>query len=78
MLIEFREKKTRRKQTNVVFHALGQQEGPAIEQYAFVYAYATGMSKKSGNQDGTSHMLSVSLAVVDVYLWTPSKKHPRK
>lgn len=27
MLIEFREKKTRRKQTNVVFHALGQQEG---------------------------------------------------
>ena len=31
--------KTRRKQTNVVFHALGQQEGPAIEQYICVCVY---------------------------------------
>lgn len=62
----------------MVFHALGQQEGPAIEQYVCARVHVCvcmccGNEERRGNKDGASHTLSMSEAVVDLQRWSPPK-----
>lgn len=62
----------------MVFHALGQQEGPAIEQYVCmcmcvrvcVYVCMCYRNQdRRENKDGASHILVTSQAVVDLQQW---------
>lgn len=69
----------------MVFHASGQWEGPAIEQYVCVCMCVLCVyvcmcyrnQDRRGNKDGASHILVMSRAVADLQQWRPPETHSK-